>query len=204
MDPVSDPELTVAVIRMLERLAAVAIGGLTIYLGYRLFHLLPTQTSSDGKIELPGYSVVLSRVGPGIFFLAFGSILLYQSVVTKVWIGPDFIGAAPPMAPAQEGFGGDASERFVPPQELARTVRSLQVLNCAQDTLEEAGGGLPEAEIERAIRSAKLALMEASWAAQSWGGRAAFVQWVNWNEGTPHPEARAAYEAIMPGCGGAP
>lgn len=78
----------VVVLRMFERMMVVGFGGMAIYLGYRLFFHLPHQTDQQGEIELPGMKVVLSRVGPGIFFLAFGAFILitnlYQGIESSV------------------------------------------------------------------------------------------------------------------------
>lgn len=76
--------VTPIILRMLERLLVVAIGGLTIYLGYRLFIDLPLQTNQQGKIELPGLSVTLSKVGPGIFFCAFGCLVIAYALAKPV------------------------------------------------------------------------------------------------------------------------
>ncbi len=73
-------------LRMLERILVVGFGGLSIYLGYKLFFHLPTNTDQKGKIELPGVKIVLSRVGPGIFFCAFGSIVLLQSLYEEIQV----------------------------------------------------------------------------------------------------------------------
>jgi hypothetical protein len=71
-------------LRMLERIIVVGFGGLSIFLGYKLFFHLPNNTDHKGQIELPGIKLVLSRVGPGIFFCAFGSIILFQSIYKDV------------------------------------------------------------------------------------------------------------------------
>ena len=69
----------VMVLRMTERIIAVLIGGFSIYLGYRLFFHLPFERSHKGELELPGVKIVLSRVGPGVFFGVFGTLVLYYS-----------------------------------------------------------------------------------------------------------------------------
>ena len=79
----------VMMIRMLERLIAVIVGPLAIYFGYKLFLLLPFQKDSEGKIALPGFSVIMSKVGPGIFFAAFGAIIVYQSITNEVIVTTD-------------------------------------------------------------------------------------------------------------------
>jgi hypothetical protein len=57
------------------------IGGISIYLGYRLFLKLPEKTDSQGKVVLPGnISIYLSRVGPGVFFALFGAAVIALSL----------------------------------------------------------------------------------------------------------------------------
>jgi hypothetical protein len=63
------------VLRFVERITAVLIGGLAIYLGYHLFFRVPEHKDSAGKVMLPwNISVVMSRIGPGVFFALFGVI----------------------------------------------------------------------------------------------------------------------------------
>lgn len=49
----SAEEITVLT-RMGERLLGVLIGGVSVFLGYRLFAKLPDKTNSAGKLILPG------------------------------------------------------------------------------------------------------------------------------------------------------
>ena len=74
----------IILLRMIERLMVVGFGGMAIFLGYRLFFHLPHQTGQNGEIELPGVKVVLSRVGPGVFFLAFGALILITNLYRGV------------------------------------------------------------------------------------------------------------------------
>ena len=68
------------VLRAIERILAVAIGGLCIYLGHRLFLQIPAQKEGEGKVEFPGgISVYVARVGPGVFFALFGAALVAVS-----------------------------------------------------------------------------------------------------------------------------
>lgn len=76
-----DPET----LRMVERILIAVGGGLSIYLGYRLFLAVPTAKAADGTFEIPGVgTVVLSRVGPGIFFALFGAAILMLGVFRSV------------------------------------------------------------------------------------------------------------------------
>ncbi|HJN46463.1 MAG: hypothetical protein CL477_16465 [Acidobacteria bacterium] len=196
----SSQELVVLVMRMLERILAVGIGGLTVYLGFRLFVLLPTQSTSEGKIELPGYSVVLSKVGPDVFFMAFGVFLLYQSFSMRIQVGENgFVGATSSIGsvPLLESA---SPEPLASPQQLARLQRNLQVLNCAKARLDTISGVLPEEEVVRAIRDAKLALLQDAWMTGLWGEQAAFVHWAHWNDGEVNSQALELYQGAMPGC----
>lgn len=47
-------------LRMLERIIVVGFGGLSIYLGYKLFFHLPHNVDHQGKFELPGIKIILS------------------------------------------------------------------------------------------------------------------------------------------------
>ena len=65
------------ILRATERLLAVIIGGICVYLGYRLFLRIPEQKEGEGKIEFPGgVSVFVTRVGPGVFFAMFGAAIV--------------------------------------------------------------------------------------------------------------------------------
>src|SRR3712207_3118553 len=69
--------------RFLERMTVVLIGGMAIYLGFRLFLAVPELRESDGEVKLPwNISIVMTRVGPGVFFALFGiaalSLALYR------------------------------------------------------------------------------------------------------------------------------
>src|ERR1700737_1004028 len=53
-------------LRFIERLAAVLLGGMAIYLGYRLFQLVPESKESSGRGGLPWNGTVgVSKGGPG-------------------------------------------------------------------------------------------------------------------------------------------
>ena len=46
--------MDISILRLIERIVGVLIGGLAIYLGYRLFIKIPEQRGGDGKITLLG------------------------------------------------------------------------------------------------------------------------------------------------------
>src|SRR2546421_1153464 len=76
-----DSELIAVAARHFERLLIVLGGGLSIYLGYRMFLAIPRAATAaetgEGKLELPGgVSIYVTRVGPGVFFALFGAVIL--------------------------------------------------------------------------------------------------------------------------------
>ena len=63
-------------LRGAERLLIVAVAGLSIVLGFWLFKIVPTDTDSSGEFRALNMSIVVSKVGPGVFFAAFGALVL--------------------------------------------------------------------------------------------------------------------------------
>ena len=51
-----DSNLVAIAAHSIERIIAVLLGGLAVYYGFRLFLVIPLETLSDGKIQLPGMS----------------------------------------------------------------------------------------------------------------------------------------------------
>ena len=157
----------VMVLRMTERIIAVLIGGFSIYLGYRLFFHLPFEKSHEGTLELPGVKIVLSRVGPGIFFGVFGTLVMYYSLTTPVEIDNEgtFIGAtartdSPPGVP----FNDTAT-----PQQRSKALTSIQMLNCADRLLRKESNSDLTDNISLALRDARRALLLSVWNSDDWG-----------------------------------
>jgi hypothetical protein len=166
--------LAVVATRAAERILLVLVGALAVYLGYRLFREIPSAEKSTGKLQLPGgVSIFLTRIGPGVFFALFGIGVIGYSVVRPIELQvPTPAGSAsysgfgqrdPPTEPVVQGSGPDARTSIA---------RLNGMLEDARSRLEP-----PKvAEIEQAIRAAKIALMLGHWE-PAWGDRAAFAQW---------------------------
>jgi hypothetical protein len=180
-------------LRFIERMAVVCIGGMSIYLGYRLFISVPTQRDSAGKLALPwNISIILNRVGPGVFFALFGVAAVSLSLLQPLQIGAagepgaiSYAGAAPLHASARQ-----RSERA---DQRALLRRDFALLN-----------NLPNSEL--AAARIKLKLLAPLWGAaeEGFGDFNAFVAWANgerrevpadspaalalWRYGAPEPE----------------
>ncbi len=150
MDPI--------ILRFLERILAVGIGGMAIFLGYRMFLKIPESRDGSGRIVLPwNISVVLTRVGPGVFFALFGAGVVALSIAKGLEVGTPVTSLSyATSAP----LAADASARA---DARALLRRDIAVLNNIVQMLRP---DLPEHErdpMERAISRIKLALMKPVW-----------------------------------------
>lgn len=169
------------VMRLAERILAVMIGGLAIYLGYRLFLRIPQATDSEGQFTLPwNTSIVLSRVGPGVFFALFGSIVVGFSLYRSIQYDQ-------PIGKSNGAAAGDMT-RFIGATQVAQNSedihdarmllqRDIAVLNNVPSQLNPRLEAHNRSSVERAIHRVKLALMEKVWA-EDWGDRTALKEWM--------------------------
>jgi hypothetical protein len=185
-------------LRGLERILAVLIGGLAIYLGYRLFARIPDNRDAEGKFTFPGgFSIWIARVGPGVFFALFGAAVVglsfhyavtYENGQPRVQ-GPSvvrFWGAGTTASDADEDARTDA-------RKLLR--RDIAVLNTLPEQLASDLPAHDKANIERAIARIKLALMKPVWAeAEGWGTPENFERWQR--EGDPADPPKEIAEAV--------
>jgi hypothetical protein len=181
MDPI--------MLRAVERILAVLIGGLAIVLGYRLFIALPQQRDSSGTIRLPwNITVMLGRVGPGVFFALFGAAVVGFSLQAAVHIeqSGDRSGGRPAVAdyrgvaPAGPDASGALASRRLAAQmqvEYLNTLPGLLRGDLSEDERRAAG---------RVLAWAKLAIMEPLWDSD-WGDLARFKDWAEGDSTAPAP-----------------
>jgi hypothetical protein len=199
-----DPLLAVIFTRAAERLIVVGAGILSIYIGYRLFALVPNRNDSEGKLTLPGgFSFFASRVGPGVFFALFGAGLIAYSATRPVsFKAPELtIAAAQPGGAEYVGFGTDGNEvgkRQALPQGSAPREEVISVLNAWFHDLP--ADIAPTLRIDRtiAVKESKLALMRETWDSVKWGSYASFHRWitVSAQSGPPPDENKEAAEVF--------
>jgi hypothetical protein len=203
--------MDILLLRGVERLVIVLIGGMAIYLGYRLFLTVRAEAEGEAKITLPhDVTVMVSRVGPGVFFALFGSIVitasLYFSIrysdaeraysgITDSQTGRPISAAAPAISPAAAN-PDEANEAL----ELAR-VRLRQEIEFLNRLPSLLGASLSEgqqATAERHLREIKLRLMTSVWA-DDWSEPSAFRLWAEGGAPAADDDAfervRAYYEA---------
>jgi hypothetical protein len=204
--------MNIEILRGFERIAAVIIGGGSLYLGFRLFKEIRSPKTGDGKITLPGnISIYVSRVGPGVFFAMFGTVILTMSFLRPVQTsrtdaqsgtGSTYSGFGD-GGPKAEGRGGQG-----PSVEQARqaVLKDIPILNKFADELtmqqiQKEASRLTVAVEDRErildlIDRAKAALMLSVWS-PDWGDREVFRKWARHDPGYLNSEpptdiARAA------------
>lgn len=155
-----DAQMLAIVFRGGERLAIVAIAALCIWLGYRLFQSLPAQHNASGTLTLPSAKLVMSKVGPGVFFALFGGLVLWQAVRTQLNAGPVTAAAGPAQGP-QITLGASSGDAAA----LSHVQEDVSVLNClAAVAPDELGPG----KAERVLHKARVALIGSVWQ-PGWG-----------------------------------
>ena len=201
-----ESELLAAVaMRYLERLVVVLAGMQAIWLGYRLFIAMPNGQRGDGKVQLPGgISIFVTRVGPGVFFALFGSLVLgyslHEAVKLNTSISPPAAAAGASAAEASAAprqtfeFSGVAPKAMSPDDRAAErmkvldTVRKLAAL--AKSLEGPAGRSLsPEERNDAgaALLDSRRRLLVSIWDESAWGSFTAFDLWLQKGESDPVP-----------------
>lgn len=157
----SDTTLIVAT-RSLERLAIVGAGVLCIWFGFELFQSVPIDNSTVNA-SMGTYSLNVTKVAPGVFFAAFGVLLLWQSLRAAVSIKlptDDKTGAAGnPVV----FYSRTAVDPMVAP--LAQARHDLAVLNAMASKPPQE---LTAADVAMAVHSARAAILGQVWD-PAWG-----------------------------------
>jgi hypothetical protein len=196
------------VLRSLERIISVVIGGLAIYLGYKLFSMVQLS-DSEGKFSFKGAEVTLTRVGPGVFFALFGAavvtLALYKAVTfTETSTNTNAEGSSSVQS---SSFGGISNPAIVLDSQARRdTARNeirnlIAFLNQARPRIVAETPIDRQSDVARNIRRTKLILMGAVWEDNIWGEYNAFQSWVldRGEAGTPPTGTQSAAEYFKSG-----
>jgi hypothetical protein len=196
--------MDILLLRGIERLVIVLIGGMAIYLGYRLFLAVKAEAEGEAKITLPhDVTVMVSRVGPGVFFALFGSMVVVASLYFSIaYSDPDrsYSGMMPSPSAAEKTAPRAlaAPPREAQELERLRLRQEIEFLNSLPGLL---NSGLREgqrAAITRHVREIKLRLMAPVWA-DDWSDPAAFRLWAEGgaaaDDSAAFGSARTFYEA---------
>jgi hypothetical protein len=198
-------------LRVAEPLLAVGIGGLSIFLSYRLFFHMPSDRDGRGNIGLPGgISIYISRVGPGIFFALLGAGVLAMSIYSQAVYMREDPQTAQTGAHSDSGYIGGITKPGSVPAPSMRAWDSLQLrlemefLNSLPALLRADLSEADQRTVGARIERSKLVIMSYVWET-GWGRFEDFHRWID--DGAPDPippslsEAAAYYRqrsAIQP------
>jgi hypothetical protein len=195
--------------RSAERIVAVVIGGVSIYLGYRLFFAIPLRNESEGKVVLPGdISIYLSKIGPGAFFALFGAIIVgvsfhqavtYRENFGKPLEGSDSSGPASTKSLSYTGFGStDPASRALDSRRL-QVAADIRFLNTTlPEALRKDLRNESRTDVDVLVPRLKLAMIQNIWDPQ-WGDFGKFRQWVETGATEPAPMSLAAPATLYQG-----
>lgn len=189
--------------RSLERLLALLIGALSIYLGYNLFLNLAELSESSGQIEWLGSTITLTHVGPGVFFALFGAMVVWLSLRMQMKYArqetPSLGRKEEEPSPSTVAFTYlTATEHVIDDQAIpsarSRLLRDFRAMDQVCSALDEAADdeSVVIAENKRtdfiiAVPRIKEALMLTVWNSD-WGDYAAFSAWVRAGCSDPPPK----------------
>ncbi|MCP4318034.1 MAG: hypothetical protein GY789_18935 [Hyphomicrobiales bacterium] len=185
------------VLNGIQHIVTIGVGLMAVFLGYRLFIELPLRREGESKLDLPGgVSIMLSRIGPGIFFALFGAGMIIYSIMKPI----EITDIAEQVATAEgattvkrsrtlTGLGQQEAGSVV--KTTAATIDRTSVivrLNRIAIEAKANKSGSDLLDITIAIREAKLALVREVWEPQ-WGDYDQFHRWVTEQfEQNPPPE----------------
>jgi hypothetical protein len=171
--------------RILERVIAVLIGGISIYLGYRLFHAVKAAGEGSAEVKLPGnVTVMVSRIAPGVFFALFGATVVGASVIYPVRYTEtesQMVGGSSVRTKDISGIGGaprfgTESRRETNEMERLRAREHIALLNQLPRLLDPTLSEAQRRRVHDNLLAAKLYLVQSVWA-EDWGAYEDFRSW---------------------------
>jgi len=190
----------------IQHITVILVGMASVYLGYRLFIEMPKRREGEGKLDLPGgVSIILSRIGPGIFFALFGAGMIIYSINKPIEI-TDYAEQAASIdgvtttkrSRSLTGLGQSSEagqQQPAPALSIDRTTIIKRLNKIAADA-NAAQSGTELLDTTIAVREAKLAVMREIWKPE-WGEYTDFHRWVvEQFESNPPPDklsSAAAY-----------
>jgi hypothetical protein len=182
----------------IERILAVAIGGLSIVLGYLLFLHIPVRHDSSGEFKLPwNLSIGLTRVGPGAFFALFGTAVVAYSLhgAMRVSDSSQSAGTGKPTVEATGAMPATARKDQALAARRLNLAIEIEFLNQLGDSLRSDLSAENKRAAADHANALKLAVMQSVWGAD-WGDEGQFREWAEGGATDPPPrgsEAAARY-----------
>jgi hypothetical protein len=160
-----------------------------------LFLNVPHQKNSGGTVKLPwDISIMMTRVGPGIFFALFGVITVSTALIMPLQMGTPAAGASKKVVPLgitysyMGGSGSDDAAERADARALLR--KEIAVLNTIPRLLRPELPQQDQDSVRRTLGNVKLALIRSVWGTreEGFGDFSQFEEWVNAQEADSPPE----------------
>lgn len=112
--------MSIEMIAALERVLCIVVAAFFAFLGYRLY--FAGLTRGESKLQGKGAfgEFVVSGTGPGLFFMAFGGVVVVYAIATSGIVKSESRTTLPGAAGAAVGA---ASAGVLPPGTVVETVR---------------------------------------------------------------------------------
>jgi hypothetical protein len=202
--PLPGINMDLLLIRTIERLIAILVGGFAIYLGYRLFFSVKVTGEGAAKVKLPGdVTIMLSRIAPGVFFALFGAVVVGASLMNPISYSEDEIESTDEKISKREITGiGEVNnlpdtESEHPAQELSferiRVQENIRFLNQVPGLSDPGLSAEKQKRMKSEILRLKLRLMKLVWG-ENWGSYEEFELWA---EGGAKPAGTKEFQAAV-------
>jgi hypothetical protein len=192
-----------AFLRSAERLIGMTFGGLAIFLGYKLFMNISQATESSAEVDFSGkLKVVLTRIGPGVFFALFGASIVAISYLSPVQVADRSIqndslnnrqiSAASFVSDRSYAGAGEVLADDDYESHAANVRRSIRALQKALDQ----AAVVDLVQLRPAVQESKIALLKSIWQPE-WGSFRKFDAWVANGSGSELPSDSLKIPAEM-------
>ena len=171
--------------RSAERIIALLLGGVAIYLAFRLFLNLPNVNSTDDNFKFKTYfSYHIIKIGMGTLFMMFGATIVLFSIfkAPKLHSKTGSIEYTGMNSQTEHSY---TSETLIDPSSF---MDYFAILNNISEKLASDIDPIELNRIETTISRTKLNLMLAIWDENNWGDPVAFKNWITRGENFPYPK----------------
>jgi len=184
---------------LVTRTLQILVGVLLCVLGYRLFQQVPTSNSNAEVTLSEHLRINLSKIGPGVFFALFGTVILIQTLANPLRLEHTSNAGKSAAVPTNDhviiaGQRPDTTAAECATLSLEQLQPQLRFLNGIAGLLRQGLSIEQHANFENDQREAKIALMAGAWN-KRWGDFTAFAAWARGQPSdAPNPEAKTIWE----------
>jgi len=183
--------------RSAERIIGVLLGGLAIFLGYKLFINVPQSTDSSAEVDITAkVKVILTRIGPGVFFALFGAGIVLSSYCYPITTSlHEDLGKIVNQDSTEKGttylgqstmnYNGMAQNVDIESRNYNDRMSEVRLSIATLNSIPDYTPTARKVSVRPALTQAKLAMLFTIWQPKSWGQFHEFMEWINDGEVMP-------------------